>query len=299
MPLIDREGLFRGDRIARLSDEAIKFWPFFFVASNNFGRLEIDYCRFLEGPLRQFKLRPSQEQVVQFFREYYENYLAFLYQVTTPSGCQVWCQWWVKDGSLREYKTAEDKKSPAPPEAQFEEWKMKYRAAKDERDNATIASMLAGCVVPQKPPRAVAAAAAPRPKKAERTEEQASGLYDAPVDILARFEQSAAAIRGKFPTVDDVLLQRLFVMAVEEDPAISDADLLVVIGLATKPKQESQALYLTTLVPALRQWKRRAMAAGRQSGAEARLLLKRQEEETDRLIQEQIARGVDPLEVKV
>jgi hypothetical protein len=56
-------------------------------------------------------------------REYVNAHLLFLYE----SDGRVWGQWDTPERLLAKYLTAGDKRSPAPPKQQFNEWKSNYR----------------------------------------------------------------------------------------------------------------------------------------------------------------------------
>lgn len=121
MAIIIAEGLFNGRRLRACSDKARLLWPYLFLASNGFGRLEIDYEFILRNFFVDFRNFPKPNEFFGIIREYHDNGLMFLYE----NGA-VWGQWDCKSGSLPRYQTAKDRKSPAPDKIAFEEWKKAY-----------------------------------------------------------------------------------------------------------------------------------------------------------------------------
>lgn len=237
MAVIDANGLFGGDRIARLSDRAILHWPFFFLASNGFGRIEVNYAQLMAVPLRQFKSPPSQQDVAAMFREYHENHLAFLYRAESDAGTTIWAQWWAKEGSLKVYKTAEDRRSPAPPEKAFEEWMDSYRSRKA---SSTMALML-GADLPMAIAPVVESGQAKKP---------ASPMVEAVLEHCSE----------QWPTIDEKLAQRIVAAGIEAFPDWSVDQVGPALRKATKRNQEGPALYLTTIPPVLRMWKKNKAA---------------------------------------
>jgi hypothetical protein len=123
MAVIDPDGLFGGNRLRRCSDASRLWWPYFFLAANGFGRLELNYSVLVNRIAGGFHRPPIEEEVYGYFIEYRDNYLAFLYEA---SG-QIWAQFYCKPGYLPRWKTAADKKSPAPPEKQYQAWLNSYK----------------------------------------------------------------------------------------------------------------------------------------------------------------------------
>lgn len=126
MALIDSDGLFNGDRLRRCSDRARLLWPYFYLASNGFARLEINYHRIISRCFATFKKPPSESEIGACLQEYESHSLLFTYSVAG----QVWGQWDSKLENLPRYKTATDRRSPAPPEPAFSEWKKAYQSEK-------------------------------------------------------------------------------------------------------------------------------------------------------------------------
>lgn len=123
MAIIDPDGLFGGDRLRRCSNMAQLHWPRLFLASDGYGRLEINYARIVGRAYATFNPIPSEADVTGWLQEYAKNYLVFLYAVDG----QLWGQWDTRLELLPRYKTATDRRSPVPPENEFREWKRKYR----------------------------------------------------------------------------------------------------------------------------------------------------------------------------
>jgi hypothetical protein len=123
MAIINPEGFFNGDRLRRCSNAAQLHWPRLFLASDGFARFEINYPRIIGRAYATFNPIPAERELLAFIREYAENFLLFLYQV----GGQTWGQWDTQSEFLPRYKTAQDRRSPIPPEPAFTEWKRSYR----------------------------------------------------------------------------------------------------------------------------------------------------------------------------
>lgn len=126
MAIIDPEGLFEGERLARCSDLAQLYWPRLFIAANGYGRLELSYSSICSKVFRNFKNPPSEEQLWKVFEELAENYLAIVYEANGVW----WAQFITIDKYLPRYKSTRDEQSPAPPEELVErarngylEWK--------------------------------------------------------------------------------------------------------------------------------------------------------------------------------
>jgi hypothetical protein len=121
--LVDPDGLFNGDRLRRCSNSAQLHWPRLFLASDGFGRLEINYARIIGRAYPTFNPIPSEAELRSFIQEYAQNYLLFLYEVDG----RLWGQWDTRKEFLPRYKTSIDRRSPNPPEPAFTEWKKRYR----------------------------------------------------------------------------------------------------------------------------------------------------------------------------
>lgn len=124
MSVINPDGLFHGDRLRMCSDMAQLHFPRFFFAANGFGRMEINYARIIGTAYQSFAALPSEEEVQGYLIEYEENWLLFAYE----HNGQLWAEWDTPPGLLSDYKTAKDKKSPAPPAGELNSWKRLYRS---------------------------------------------------------------------------------------------------------------------------------------------------------------------------
>jgi hypothetical protein len=122
--IIDPDGLFNGDRLRRCSNVAQLHWPRLFLASDGFGRLEINYARIIGHAYPTFSPVPSEAEIQSYLQEYARNFLLFLYQADG----RLWGQWDAKPALMPRYKTSIDRRSPQPPEKEFLEWKRSYLA---------------------------------------------------------------------------------------------------------------------------------------------------------------------------
>ena len=122
--MIDANGLFNGDRLRRCSEAAQLHWPRLFLASNGFARIEINYARIIGRAYPTFNPAPSDTELRAWLQEYVKNYLLFPYEANG----QLWGQWDTRPELLPRYKTADDKRSPAPPAEAFSQWRMAYRS---------------------------------------------------------------------------------------------------------------------------------------------------------------------------
>jgi hypothetical protein len=121
--IIDPSGLFNGDRLRRCTDVAQLHWPRLFLASNGFGRLEINYARIAGRAYGSFQRIPSETELQAILQEYIKACLLFPY---TLDG-QLWGAWDAKPECMPRYKTSDDRRSPIPPEPAFSGWKKAYR----------------------------------------------------------------------------------------------------------------------------------------------------------------------------
>jgi hypothetical protein len=126
MAVIDPDGLFGGDRLRACSDRARLLWPYLYLASNGFGRIELNYHRIVARCFSTFRKIPSETELNRALDEYQRNSLLFAYEV----GGQLWGAWDTPSKSLPDYKTALDLKSPEPPQSEFLSWKKVYRTEK-------------------------------------------------------------------------------------------------------------------------------------------------------------------------
>src|SRR5882672_3563615 len=123
MAVIDPIGLFGGDRLRHCTDAAQLHWPRLFLASDGFGRLEINHARIIGQAYPTFQAPLSPADLQGFIEEYSKNHLLFLYEVNG----RIWGQWDTRSEFLPRYKTTADRRSPIPPEPAFTEWKKRYR----------------------------------------------------------------------------------------------------------------------------------------------------------------------------
>jgi len=137
MAVLDAQGLFRGDRLAACSDEARLYWPYYVAASNNFGRLELNPAQIVRTAFATCRQPPTAEQVTAHLREYRNNFLLFVY----VAGGQAWGQWDIPEEHLKRHKTADDRRSPAPPDELLAAWKLEYQRRKAE-DLGTLGDLI-------------------------------------------------------------------------------------------------------------------------------------------------------------
>jgi hypothetical protein len=128
--IIDADGLFNGGRWRKCSNAARLHAPYLLLASNGYGRLELDPARIVGRAFLTFSPRPSEDVILGFVREYVGAHLMFLYE----RDGQVWGQWDTPDRLLAKYLTTADKRSPTPPKEQFDKWRSDYR---NRREPAT------------------------------------------------------------------------------------------------------------------------------------------------------------------
>lgn len=134
-PTIHPDRLFNGDRLADCSPRAQLYYPRIVLASNGYGRIEIDPARIIDHAFRTFKPkdRPSEQEIADVMAEYYKHFLLFLY----GADGQMWGQFDIPDNLLPHKKTAADERSPAPDKKKFAAFKAKYQALKTNKCKAT------------------------------------------------------------------------------------------------------------------------------------------------------------------
>lgn len=113
---IDADGLFEGERLRKCSDHARLLWPYLFLKSNGFARLEIDLPVIISHCFLAFKTPPSKEEIAKAIREYRDVGLLFLWSFNG----KLWGEWICPESCKRRYKTAKDEKSPVPPKYDFD-----------------------------------------------------------------------------------------------------------------------------------------------------------------------------------
>ena len=116
--VIDPQGLFFGKRLARCSDLGQFYYPRLLLASNGYARIELDFERIRYEAFPSIRSKPGDEVLRKTFEEYAENFLLYLYEADG----QVWGQWDVNENWLPRYKTAIDRRSPAPDPENFKKW---------------------------------------------------------------------------------------------------------------------------------------------------------------------------------
>ena len=126
MAIIDANGLFNGDRLRQCSTMARLYWPYLYLASNGYARLEINFPKLVTTVFGTFNPLPKQTELEQYILEYRDAHLLFLYE----AGGQLWGQWDTPAELLKRYKTSEDRRSPEPLQDQFQEWISGYRNQK-------------------------------------------------------------------------------------------------------------------------------------------------------------------------
>jgi hypothetical protein len=118
--IIDPDGLFHGKRLARCSDQAQWLFPRLLLASNGYGRLEVDFDRIRYEAFWTIRAKPTDDVLRKSLEEYEENSLLFLYEAEN----QTWGQWDVRENWLPRYKNAIDRRSPAPDAEMFKKWQI-------------------------------------------------------------------------------------------------------------------------------------------------------------------------------
>jgi hypothetical protein len=130
--IIDADGLFNGDRFEHVSDGARYAWPYFWLSSNTFGRLELNYHRIAGRAFSRFKHVPTEEDFWGWVKEFQAAYLLFVYEVNGT----FWGQWDTSEKFLPKHKLAADQKSPAPDHTAFSAWRDQYITEKQTRNAA-------------------------------------------------------------------------------------------------------------------------------------------------------------------
>lgn len=131
MAVIDADGLFNGDRFDAVSDSARYAWPYLWVASNRFGRIELNYHRIIGRVFSRFQSVPSEEEFWGWIKEYQKAFLLFVYEVDGS----FWGQWHTSEKYLQRHKTAADLASPAPDQNALDAWREEYFQAKRSKNS--------------------------------------------------------------------------------------------------------------------------------------------------------------------
>jgi hypothetical protein len=130
--IIDADGLFNGDRFEQVSDAARYAWPYLWLASNTFGRLELNYHRIAGRAFSRFKHVPTEEDFWSWVEEFQAAYLLFVYEVNGT----LWGQWATSEKFLPRHKLTIDQRSPVPDHAAFSAWRDQYITEKQARNSA-------------------------------------------------------------------------------------------------------------------------------------------------------------------
>ena len=130
MAIINPDGLFYGERLARCSDEAQLHWVRLFTASNTFGRIELSYRHIVNMAYGSFHKKPTEADISRWIQEYFENFLLFVYDA--PDG-STWGQWLTSAEYLSRYHTAADRRSPEPDKNAIESYRREYLESKSRK----------------------------------------------------------------------------------------------------------------------------------------------------------------------
>ena len=121
MAIINPDGLFRGQRLRKCSDRARLYWPYLFLASNGFGRLELDYEYLVPHVFLGFRNPPTAQEIESCIMEYTDAGLGFLYHDGQ------WFQWDTPTKLLPRWKTSVDKNSPTPDSKELQKFSENLR----------------------------------------------------------------------------------------------------------------------------------------------------------------------------
>ena len=130
MAIINPDGLFHGERLARCSDQAQLHWVRLFAASNTFGRIELSYRHIVNFAYGSFHTKPTENELSRWIQEYFQNYLLFVYDAADGS---TWGQWLTNVEYLSRYHTAADRRSPKPDEKELESYRLEYLQTKSRK----------------------------------------------------------------------------------------------------------------------------------------------------------------------
>jgi len=81
MAIIDREGLFKGKRLRKCSAAARWRWPYLFLMSNGYARIELDYESIADEFSSFRESAPTPDELRETFAEFRANHLIFVYAV--------------------------------------------------------------------------------------------------------------------------------------------------------------------------------------------------------------------------
>jgi|GEM_PF-3706656 len=125
MAIIDPQGLFNGKRLRRCSALARLYWPYLFLVSNGFARIELDFDAISHTFASFGAAAPSSAEIAGYFSEYEKNDLLYPF----AADGQNWGQWDTRRSWLKDFKTSSDKRSPSPPEPDYRRWLQKQHGS--------------------------------------------------------------------------------------------------------------------------------------------------------------------------
>lgn len=118
MAIIDPDGLFNGKRLRSCSARARLLWPYLYLLSNRFGRIEFDFDAIAFKFASFGDAAPTNSEISACFDEYERQHLILVYEADG----QRWAQWDTRRTNLKKFKMAADKQSPPPPEPMYRDW---------------------------------------------------------------------------------------------------------------------------------------------------------------------------------
>lgn len=116
--ILDIDGILRGQRLRKCSGESRWHYGYYLLLANNFARLELDYEGIAEHFISFRGSNPVAADIERDFAEYQREHLVFVYR----SGNRLWAQFDTKRSNTKSYRNAADKRSPHPPEAEYQSW---------------------------------------------------------------------------------------------------------------------------------------------------------------------------------
>lgn len=125
MLILNPDGYCRGDRTAECERMSWLYFPSIFLCANGYGRFEVNHGRIAH----QIGVHaPTEAEFEACIQEYARVHLLFLYRV----GVKRWGQWDADKRFLPRWKTAEDKRSPFPPEPDYTNWLKEYHGSESK-----------------------------------------------------------------------------------------------------------------------------------------------------------------------
>jgi hypothetical protein len=139
MPVISPAFLFIDSRLRSCSDRARLLWPYLYCAANGYARLEVNMTNILYLCFDDFGSdKPTKQELHDVMKEYVERWLVIPYKVDGV----MWLQFDVEPRFLGKYRTVEDRRSPAAPQACIEifqkgktRWLKEHEASQHEEVN--------------------------------------------------------------------------------------------------------------------------------------------------------------------